>query len=72
MWMVLKKTGYARNFEGWDVGYKKILGLFCGFGMMLALVYGLAYSPLRLMSLPVMGGLLVLALIIGVLLKSKM
>jgi hypothetical protein len=41
LWLVLKKTGYARNFEGWDWGYRKFIGLFGAFGIMLGLIVGL-------------------------------
>jgi len=66
IWLVIKKTGYSHNFAGWDIGYKKFAGLGMAFGLYLGFVYGLAYTPLRLMTIPLMGGILVLALVIGV------
>jgi hypothetical protein len=71
IWLVLTKTGYAHNFATWDVGYRKFVGLFCGFGMMLAIVYGLGYTPLRLMTLPLTGVIFTLALIIGIWIKTR-
>ena len=66
IWLIIKKTGYARNFANWDIGYKKFVGLIGAFGMSLAFVYGLAYTPLRVMTIPVMGLVLLVILILGV------
>lgn len=71
VWIVLKKTGYARNFANWDIGYMKFLGLFASFGITLAFVYSLAYTPIKLMTIPIMMGILVVVLVVGVWIKSK-
>jgi hypothetical protein len=64
LWIILRKTGYARNFESWDISYKHFLGLIGGFGIALALFYGLIYTPIRLMTIPLVGGILLLALVV--------
>ncbi len=66
VWIVLKKTGYARNFEDWDIGYRKFLGLTIAFGMTVLFVYSLGYTPLKIMTIPIMGGALALVLILAV------
>lgn len=66
IWIVLKKSGYARNFESWDIGYRKFLGLIGAFGVMLAFVYSVGYTPLRLLTIPIMGGVLLLVFVLGV------
>jgi hypothetical protein len=66
IWAVLRKTGYARNFDSWDIGYKKFAGLSVAFLMMFAFVYSVGYTPLRLWTVPIMAGLLVIILFVGV------
>ena len=63
MWLIIKKAGYARNFAGWGVGNRRFLGLFGAFGFVLAFFYGLI--QLRAWILPIFGGALVIALIVG-------
>jgi len=64
IWLVITKTGYSGNFAGWDISYKKFLGLILGFGMVSWLFYGLLY--LKLWTVPIMAGILVIALVLGV------
>lgn len=64
IYFVIKKAGYAGNFESWDVGYRKFLGLIAAFGIFAALVYGLEY--IKLWTVPIFVGVLVVALILGV------
>lgn len=63
MWLVIKKAGYARNFADWGVGNRRFLGLFGAFGIVLAFFYGLI--QMREWFLPIFGGVLVIALIVG-------
>ena len=62
--LVITKTGYSGNFAGWDISYKKFLGLILGFGMVSSLFYELLY--LKLWTVPIMAGILVIALVLGV------
>jgi hypothetical protein len=64
IWLVITKTGYAANFAGWDVGYRKFVGLAVAFGIALALVYGLIY--IGLWTVPIFGLVLVIAFVLGV------
>jgi hypothetical protein len=61
IWLVITKTGYAANFAGWDVGYRKFVGLAGAFGIALGLVYGLIY--IGLWTIPIFGIVLVIALL---------
>ncbi len=63
MWLVIKKAGYARNFADWGVGNRRFLGLFGAFGIVLAFFYGLI--QMREWFLPIFGGVIVIALIVG-------
>ena len=65
IWLIVKKAGYARNFEGWDIGYRKFLGLFFAFGITLTIFTGLLYNPIRDLTIPLMGGILGLALVLA-------
>ena len=69
IYLVIKRAGYSANFESWDVGYKKFLGLIAAFGIYLAFVYGLIY--IKLWTIPIFGGILVIALVLGVWITSK-
>jgi hypothetical protein len=69
IYLIITKTGYAANFASWDVGNKKFIGLVGGFGMALALVYGLIY--LSLWIVPIFGLSLVIALVLGVRIVSN-
>ncbi len=62
--LIIKKAGYARNFETWGVGNKRILGLFITFGITLAFFY--SFIHLQQWFLPIFGGVLVVALLFGV------
>ncbi len=64
IWLIIKKAGYARNFESWGVGNQRMLGLFIAFGISLAFVYG--FIHLQQWFLPIFGGVLVIALLAGV------
>jgi len=66
IWLIIKKAGYARNFEGWDIGYRKFLALFVAFGITLTLFIGLLYTPTRGFTIPLMGGILILALALAI------
>jgi len=65
--LVLKQAGYAGNFAGSEIGWKKFLGLCGAFGMVLAFWYGLLYTPIRIWTVPLLGGVLALALILRLL-----
>ena len=69
MWLIIKKAGYAKNFAGWGVGNNKFLGLFGAFGIVLGFFYGLI--SVREWVFPIFGGVLVIALILGVRLSSE-
>jgi hypothetical protein len=64
IWLVIKKAGYSGNFESWDIGYKKFLGLTAAFSLYVAFVYGLVY--IKLWTIPIFAAALILALILGV------
>ena len=64
MWLIIRKAGYARNFANWGVGNRRFLGLFGAFGIVLGFFYGLL--QLREWVFPIFGGVLVIALILGV------
>ena len=64
MWLIIRKAGYARNFANWGVGNRRFLGLFGAFGIVLGFFYGIIY--LREWVFPISGGVLVIALILGV------
>jgi hypothetical protein len=64
IWLILKKAGYSHNFESWDVGYKTFLGLIGAFGVYAGLIYGLEY--VKIWTIPIFAGILILILIIGV------
>jgi len=64
MWLIIKKAGYARNFADWGVGNRRFLGLFGAFGVVLGFFYGLI--QMREWFLPIFGGVLVIALMVGV------
>ncbi len=65
IWLILKKTGYAHNFESWDIGYKKFAGLILAFLLMFGFVYSYAYTPLHLWTIPLMAALLIIGLFVG-------
>ncbi len=65
MWLILKKTGYARNFANWDMGYKRFAGLLGAFGIVLAFFYFLIYQ--NQWFLPAVGAGTALTIIIGLL-----
>jgi hypothetical protein len=69
IYLVIKRTGYAGNFESWDVGYKKFLGLTAAFGIYVAFIYGIEY--IKLWVIPIFGAALVITLILGVWITSK-
>jgi hypothetical protein len=69
IYIVIKRTGYAGNFESWDIGYKKFLGLTAAAGIYIAFVYGLEY--IKLWTVPIFGAALVTALILGIWITSK-
>ncbi len=68
IWVVLKKSGRARTFANADVGKQKFIGLLGGCALVLAMFYGLLYSPLKIFTIPLMG--LVLTLIFLLALKK--
>src|SRR5207247_9979868 len=63
MWLIIKKAGYSKNFANWGVSNKKLLGLFGAFGIGLGFFYGLI--QLREWFFPFFGGVLVIALTVG-------
>jgi len=63
MWLIIKKAGYSKNFANWGVSNKKLLGLFGAFGIVLGFFYGLI--QLREWFFPFFGGVLVIALTVG-------
>jgi hypothetical protein len=65
IWLVITKTGYSGNFAGWDISYRKFLGLILGLCMLSSLFYGLLYLKLW-ETVPIMAGSLVFALILGI------
>ncbi|SRR6266705_2050138 len=82
IWLIIKKAGYSQNFAAWDIGYKKFLGLIGGFGGALVfvsaiiyiktwpglvtggMVYGITF--LKACTVPIIAGMLAVALIVGV------
>jgi len=64
MWLIIRKAGYARNFANWGVSNTRFLGLFGAFGIVLGFFYGLI--QLRDWFFPIFGGVLVIALVLGV------
>jgi hypothetical protein len=69
IYLVIKRTGYAGNFESWDVGYKKFLGLTAAFGIYVAFVYGIEY--IKLWTIPIFGVVLLISLIVGIKIMSN-
>jgi hypothetical protein len=69
IYFVIKRAGYAGNFESWDIGYKKFFGLTAAFGIYVGFVYGLEY--IKLWVIPIFGAVLVITLILGVWITSK-
>jgi len=69
MWLIIRKAGYARNFANWGVGNRRFLGLFGAFGIVLGFFYGLI--SVREWVFPIFGGVLIIALILGVRLSSE-
>jgi hypothetical protein len=67
--LIIKKAGYSSNFDNWDIGYRKFLGLTAAFGMFAALVYGLEY--IKLWTIPIFAAAMILVLILGVWRASK-
>ncbi len=63
LWLIIKKTGYSKNFDSHDVGYKRFIGLIGAFGIALALINGLIY--IKLWVVPIFAAALVLVLLIG-------
>ena len=63
-WLVIRKTGYAKNFANYDVGYRKFVGLIGAFLLALGMIYGLIY--LHGWIIPVFAGCIITALIVGV------
>jgi len=68
-WLVIKRAGYSGNFASWDMGYKSFVGLIAAFGIYAALVYGLIY--IGLWVVPIFGGILLVALVVGIKTKSN-
>ena len=68
-WLVISKTGYAKNFANSDVGYRKLIGLVGGFILSLGVIYGLIY--LSGWIIPIFAAGLVLALLIAVEVKKR-
>ncbi len=64
IWLAMKRAGYSRNFAEWWVGNKRFLGLFGAFVIVLAFFYGLI--QLREWIFPIVGGVLVITLMLGV------
>ena len=64
MGVVIAKAGYARNFENWDIGFKKMGALVVAFLATLGLYLGLIH--LRLLVLPIFAAILVTGLLIFV------
>ncbi len=68
-WLVIKRAGYSGNFASWDMGYKSFLGLGAAFGIYAALIYGLIH--IGLWVVPIFGGILIIALVLGIKIKSN-
>ena len=69
MWLIIRKTGYARNFAGWGVGGWRLLGLFGAFGIALAFFYGLTH--LGDWFFPVFMAVLVTSFVTGLAIHSR-
>lgn len=66
--LVIKGAGFSGNFDNWDIGYKKFLGLTAAFGIYAAFVYGLEY--VKLWTIPIFAGALVTTLVLSVVKSS--
>ena len=60
--LVITKAGYARNFQNWDIGFKKMGALVIAFLATLGFYLGLIH--LRLMAIPIFAAILILGLLI--------
>ncbi len=58
LWLVLARLGFARNFAGWGVGWRKSAGVLIAFPVTLGFYLGLIY--LKLLFVPVLFGVLAL------------
>jgi hypothetical protein len=65
IWLVIRGTGYSRNFQSWDSSYKRVVGVIGGFCVALGLFYGLEYTPVKGLTVPIFGGIMAIILIIG-------
>jgi len=64
MGIVITKAGYARNFQNWDIGFKKLGALFVAFLATFGLYLGLIH--LKLLVVPIFAAILVTVLLIFV------
>ena len=62
LWFLLTRLGFARNFAGWGVGWKKSAGLLIAFPITLSFYLGLIY--LKLLFVPVFLGALAIGAIV--------
>jgi hypothetical protein len=62
MGLVITKAGYAKNFQNWDIGFRKMGALVIAFLATLGLYLGLIH--LRLIVIPIFAAILVLGLLV--------
>jgi hypothetical protein len=64
MWLVITRTGYAKNFAGWGVVRKTwLIEVVGAFSILLAFFYGLIHMDVWF--LPIFGGVVIVALVVG-------
>jgi hypothetical protein len=62
LYFTLTKLGYARNFAGWSLSWKKFLGGLIGFPLAAGFYLGLIY--LKLLALPIIVAVIIVGAVI--------
>ena len=66
MGLIITKAGYAKNFAGWDIGYRRFVALPVGFAIAFGAYLGLLYSPIGSLTVVVLAGVLALVFLLKI------
>lgn len=65
IWIVLKRSGRGRTFATATFRFRTIVVTFGAFAMLALVFFGLLYTPLKILAIPIFGGTLAVAFLFG-------
>lgn len=65
IWIVLKRSGRGRTFATATFRFRTIVVTFGAFAMLALVYFGLFYTPLKILTIPIFGGILAVAFLFG-------